>query len=74
MALNDDEIQEIREIFDHYDGDGNGVIDRDEFTQLLKTLDPDFTTAEIDAGLDALDENHDGVIQFDEFIHWWGDR
>ncbi|HJK94458.1 MAG TPA: EF-hand domain-containing protein [Polyangiaceae bacterium LLY-WYZ-15_(1-7)] len=72
--LNEDEIDELREVFDHYDGDGNGVIDRDEFAKLMKTLAPDFSDDEIETGLEVLDENRNGVIEWDEFLKWWSGR
>lgn len=72
--LTDDELAEIREIFNHYDEDKNGTIERPEFAHLLKALDANMTEEEVSAGLDALDDNHNGKIDFDEFVAWWGDR
>ena len=72
--LNEDELAEIKEIFTHYDADKNGTIERSEFANLLKALDADMSDEEVAAGLDALDDNHNGKIDFDEFLAWWGDR
>lgn len=78
MAARDDlsteELEEIREIFAHYDHDHNGVIDRDEFGALMRALDEMIAEDEIAAGLAILDDNENGVIDFDEFIDWWADR
>jgi calmodulin len=74
ISLSEDEIEEIREIFSHFDVDGNGVIEHDEFGALLRTLDDTIGDDDIRAGLDALDENRNGVIDFDEFLEWWADR
>ncbi len=74
MALTDEEIAEIREIFSHYDKNDNGVMDVGEFRNLLQALEADMTDDEIAAGLAALDENGNGTIELDEFIAWWGDR
>jgi calmodulin len=65
---------EIREIFDFYDTDGNGTIDREEFAHLCRALDAGFTDAEVAIGLEAVDGNHNGVIEFREFAAWWRDR
>jgi len=72
--LSEDEMAEIREIFSHYDADGNGTIERSEFANLLRALDADMSEEEVSAGLEALDDNHNGRIDFDEFVAWWGDR
>lgn len=72
--LTDDEIAELREIFLHYDDNGNGVIDRGEFRALLEALDAQLSDAEVDAGLRAVDENGNGKIEFDEFIEWWANH
>tara|TARA_B100001750_G_C15449917_1_gene568343 strand:+ start:1024 stop:1359 length:336 start_codon:yes stop_codon:yes gene_type:complete len=74
MAFSDDELEELKEIFDHYDSDGNGVIDREELRRLLVALDPEFTEEDVQLGLQALDGNENGVIDWDEFIEWWGKR
>lgn len=68
------DMDEIREIFKTYDRDGNGVIDREEFAALVRAIDPDFTDEEIATGLDTVDENGDGNIQWSEFYAWWIDR
>jgi len=73
-SLTEDEIEEIREIFSHYDKNENGVIERSEFAALLDALEADLTPEEVDAGLQALDENRNGIIEFDEFLAWWADR
>lgn len=72
--MSDDELEELREVFDHYDRDGNGVIDRDEFKTLCRALDAGFRDAEVAAGLDAVDANGNGRIEFDEFVAWWRQR
>ncbi|MBO6938274.1 MAG: EF-hand domain-containing protein [Deltaproteobacteria bacterium] len=74
MALSEDELQELRETFDHFDTDGNGVIDRHEFRELLKSLDPGFNEDDVVMGLKVLDANENDVIDWEEFRDWWGAR
>lgn len=72
--LTDDELAEIREIFSHFDHDSNGSIDISEFDALMRALDAQGSEEETNAGLEALDANHNGKIDFDEFVAWWSDR
>lgn len=72
--LTDDERDELREIFDHFDTDGNGVIDREEFKRLLRSMDGDMPDEVIAEGLSALDGDANGVIDWDEFVEWWAAR
>ncbi len=65
---------ELREIFQHYDHDGNGVIDRDEFAALCRALDTEVPDDEIAVGLAAVDSNGNGQIEFGEFADWWTAR
>lgn len=74
MALSDDELKEVKETFDHFDTDNNGVIDRNEFRELLKALDPGFSEDDVLMGLKVLDDNENDVIDWDEFLGWWGAR
>lgn len=72
--LSEDDLAEIREIFDHFDANGDGVIQRSEFAALLEALDANAGSEEVQAGLDALDDNRNGLIEFEEFLKWWSDR
>ena len=74
MALSEDELRELRETFDHFDTDGNGVIDRNEFRELLKSPDPGFNEEDVVMGLKVLDANENDVIDWEEFRDWWGAR
>lgn len=65
---------EIREIFDHFDSDGNGVVDAAEFARLCRILDPEFDEGEIAVGLSIVDHNGNGQIEFEEFVDWWTSR
>ena len=65
---------ELKEIFSHFDKDGNQVIDRSEFNNLLDALGAEMSKEEVKMGLAALDTNNNGTIEFDEFVAWWTDR
>ena len=64
-------VVEIRESFDFFDRDNNGLIDFDEFRSLLKTVNPDATVSQAAEGFSMTDTNSDGYVDLDEFIAWW---
>lgn len=68
------DMQELQEIFEHFDEDENGRIDRAEFGQLMNALGADAPKAELDMGFDLIDADDDGEIDFDEFAKWWVSR
>ena len=72
MSIKDPD--EVREIFDHYDRDGNGTIDKREWGSFLDALDSQFTEEEAAAGLIAVDVNRNGKIEFREFMKWWTEQ
>lgn len=74
VSLMDKDLQEVREIFDHFDKDGNGTIDPNEFADLLDALGSGFSDQEVQLGLEAIDLNKNGRIEFNEFLKWWNER
>jgi Ca2+-binding EF-hand superfamily protein len=72
VAIKDPE--EVREIFDHFDRDGNGTIDRREWGRFLDALGSGFTEEEAAVGLEAVDVNGNGKIEFREFMKWWNEQ
>ena len=72
--LDDDDHEEVFEIFKVYDRDGSGSIDRAEFTRLLEALGTTPGEEELSIALDVVDANHSGKISWDEFKAWWTNR
>lgn len=70
----DPAVQEAREIFDHFDRNGNGTMDIREFASLMRALGALGSMDELISGLEAVDANGDGHIIFAEFCAWWVDR
>ena len=73
----DEEMQRnIKEIFDKFDENHNGVLDREEFfkgfSDLIKTLAEGQDEIEIkkiaEEAIEKFDLNQNGQIEFDEFI------
>ena len=71
MAVSDGRVEEIEELFEQNDTDGNGDIDFGEFTTLMRELDPQMPPASLEVGFRDIDTNQDGRINFDEFLVWW---
>eukprot|EP00928_Gymnodinium_smaydae_P047898 TRINITY_DN319_c0_g1_i1.p1 TRINITY_DN319_c0_g1~~TRINITY_DN319_c0_g1_i1.p1 ORF type:complete len:530 (+),score=113.16 TRINITY_DN319_c0_g1_i1:171-1760(+) len=65
----------ISEAFSYFDADGNGSLDRSEFENALRSLDPTlFTPARVDRLLAAADADGDGEIYYGEFCAWLCDE
>lgn len=65
-----------KEIFNRFDKDKSGFIEKDELRELLITVSkqlnlPILTEKEIEEGLKQLDNNNDGKLQFDEFLNFY---
>jgi Ca2+-binding EF-hand superfamily protein len=67
-------LQELREAFNQFDRNGDGSIDKAEFTELMTSIDPDMGQEEIDIGFKEVDLDGSGSIEFGEFLNWWQDR
>ncbi len=72
--IDQEKIDEMKEIFDHFDTDNNGEIDYNEFTQLIEALQGDMSAEEMLVGFDVIDVDNNKNIDFDEFIEWWGEQ
>ena len=70
----------LRRAFDIFDADGNGSIDRDEFSSIMHRLHllPRDDEAAAEKALaqmfDMADVNHDGTVSFDEFCRMFHQR
>ncbi len=69
--LSEETVEQIRGHFNDFDTDQNGFIDLEEFEKLLHILAPDADEDEVQRGFETIDSNHDGHIDFNEFITWW---
>lgn len=69
--LTEQQRDEIRSEFNFFDRDGNGLIELPEFIELLTALSPKTKVSSVEEGFNLIDDNHDGSIDFEEFVHWW---
>ena len=73
-AEQDKNIQEqsytyVYKLFDEYDKDGNGVLDRVEFVNIWKKVDPTLDIGLITELFDATDLDKSGSIDFNEYLN-----
>ncbi|CAE7599558.1 unnamed protein product [Symbiodinium natans] len=60
----------VMEMFDRYDLDGSSFLERHELMKVLRVLDSEITTAEIQRVLGELDTSGDGRVSYKEFLSW----
>lgn len=69
------DMEKVRKLFEEYDFNKNGILDKDEFLIIFKKMlhdigqyVPDKRHDEIaEEGMETFDLNRNGVIEFDEF-------
>lgn len=66
-----DPYAEVREIFDHYDRDKNGIIEAREFARILEALGMDMEEHELKVAVLDVDHDGDEKIAWDDFLAWW---
>ncbi|KAI4307791.1 hypothetical protein L6164_030935 [Bauhinia variegata] len=64
----DESFRKCKSIFEQFDEDSNGVIDRDELRKCFQKLDISFSEEDINDIFEACDINEDLVMKFSEFI------
>lgn len=60
-------VQELREAFEHYDINKNGLICSSELHQILTRLGEKCTEADCVKMIESVDSDGDGYVNFDEF-------
>jgi calmodulin/calcium-binding protein CML/plastin-2 len=69
----EEELDELREAFDYNDRNADGMIQVDEFAEMLDELEAEMTESETRTGFRDIDSNDDGLIDFAEFVTWWAE-
>lgn len=63
-----DDLDRIRTAFESWDKNNDGGIDKDEFKEVLVSIG--IAEGDLSGMFDKADANHDGRINFEEFITW----
>ena len=74
ILLDEQTIKAIKKIFEQFDLNKNGTIDKNELNNLCKNLGDPLTKAELDCALYELDKNNSGKIEWEEFIEFWSNN
>jgi Ca2+-binding EF-hand superfamily protein len=72
--MSNDATDRVRSAFESFDTDGNGLIDFDEFLDMIERLYPGTSATYLEAGFVLMDTNQDGYIDLQEFLEWWRDE
>ena len=63
----------LRELFEQFDKNGDGLVDRHEFRRILNVLGDAPSEEVLTLEFAAMDSNGDGSVDFEEFRLWWLD-
>lgn len=63
-------LDEIQEMFDRIDENGDRCINFEEYARLMLAMDHTRSESALRASFDAIDTDRDGRVSFDEFRAW----
>mmetsp|Transcript_91803 Transcript_91803/g.163388 ORF Transcript_91803/g.163388 Transcript_91803/m.163388 type:complete len:122 (+) Transcript_91803:48-413(+) len=61
---------DVKRLFKKYDADGNGRLDKKEFTVIAKALNPNLKSSTVKAIFKDIDIDNNGFVDIDEFLQW----
>jgi Ca2+-binding EF-hand superfamily protein len=74
LQLSEEQLEllgKIHEIFQSYDADGSGQLEKNEFHECyLGLVNGGFQLKDFDEAFDQLDTERNGIIDYNEFIRW----
>ena len=68
-TFSEEEMQVFRKLFDDWDGNKDGVIQKEEIGPALRAAGADPSEKEISEFMTRADTNNDGVVDFNEFTN-----
>jgi len=73
LSFGDMPTSALRYLFRSVDVDGNGTLDREEITRMIKNvIDMDVTDEVVDLAFSEMDTDGSGDVDFDEFVQFFG--
>ncbi len=64
----------LLDLWNTYDADGSGDLDRQEVRTVLTKMGRLVTETKLDRAFEEMDANGDNLVTFDEFIDWWDEQ
>ena len=68
------DYDEMLTYFTNFDDNNDGVLDFSEFSELISSLGLNMNYQQLKDGFDKIDTGNNNVINFEEFIAWWGEQ
>ena len=69
--LTNNEVERIKQIFNQFDKNKNGTIEKKELSTLCIALNDPLSPAELHDLMSAYDEDNSSNISWEEFIQYW---
>jgi Ca2+-binding EF-hand superfamily protein len=66
-------MEKLRQIFDRFDKNKNGYINKKELCTLAIALDDPLSTAELHDFFSKVDVDNSGKISWEEFVKYWSE-
>ena len=57
--------------FNSFDTNSGETLDEEEANALIRSLFPNYSSAQVRSCFEAIDANHSGEIDREEFLVWW---
>lgn len=61
----------LLELFERFDANGDGLVDKTEFRRILHVLGDEPSDEVLSLEFTTIDSNGDGMVDFEEFRQWW---
>lgn len=71
LSKAEQKVQRVKNKFEIYDIDGDGVIDKEEFALIAADLCITLSEKKLDAAFDTLDVKNEGAVDFETFHTWF---
>ena len=68
--LSNPDLSRIRQVFESFDEDGNGIVTTADFRRMVQGFFRYIDDRQIDQIVDGVDVDHDGTVSFSEFQHF----
>ncbi len=72
--MNDYNHEDMLAYFTNFDSNNNGLLEFSEFAELIRSLGLIMTDEQLKDGFNKIDTGNNNVINFDEFMVWWGEQ